>query len=459
MQSVDVGNTGINPPSIGEILRFALPLILGLMTNALMTLTDTVFMGWLGTAQLAAVPFASGIFLIGWVLMVGLMRSSIAFIARLYGAGDFTKIGHVLFHYQLLAILGLPLLLLYVQLFPFFSELAQLSDVVAAYADTYLSILVWETAFTLLFILYASFYQALGNSAFPMRISLITLAINVVLDYALIFGKFGLPALGVAGSAYATVLSQAIAVLIMSVTLFNSPMCRRFCLSIWQKVDFQLIKQILRIGIPQGLGDFVELIAWVGLSVIAGRVGETALAANNIGMQFTLVLFLPGLALGIAAASYMGRFLGENRPVLARLTTYKILWIGCSYMGLLGIPLWFFGADIARLFTDDAAVIAEAAAMFKVMAIYQLFDCLGIITRTALSGAGDTFIPSILLVLCIVAILFPAAISLSTFIQPPLVGIWLGAFVYMIVLAGFMLYRYRSNRWMHIHLHPQAMTA
>ncbi|WP_062153954.1 MATE family efflux transporter [Beggiatoa leptomitoformis] len=455
--NVSVLQLNSQPPTIYEILRFALPLVLGLVTNALMNLTDTIFMGWLGAAQLAAIPFAAGIYLIGWILMVGIMRSSISFIARLFGAKEKHKIGSILFHYQLLAIMGLPLLLLYIQSFPIFSQLAQLSPMVAEYAWSYLQVLVWGTAFTLLLILYTSFYQAIGNSTFPMYISLIVLVINVILDYALIFGKWGMPALGVAGSAYATILAQAVGAFVMLITLISAENRQQFHLRYWQRPDMNLLKQIFWVGFPQGLGDFTELIAWVGLSVIAGRLGDTALAANNIGMQFTLVLFLPGLALGITAASYTGRFLGENRPELARLTTYKILSIGGLYMGILGIPLWFFGAEIARLFTEDIVIITEATYVFKVMALYQLFDCIGIIIRATLNGAGDTRIPTLFLLACILIVMFPLSIIFSLFITPPLMGIWLGTFVYMVVLAMLMLYRYRSNHWVTIQLETRAI--
>jgi MATE family multidrug resistance protein len=434
-------------PSYFEILRFTTPLILGLLTTALMTLIDTLFIGQLGTDQLAAVPLASSVYFIGWILIVGILANSIAFFARAFGAKEYHKIGHILAHYQIFAVLGLPLIYLFIQSWPLFSSIASLEPAVDGYAWLYLKIRVWDATFSLLFVLYSTFYQSLGNSLFPMLVAVGILLLNVVLDYGLIFGNLGMPALGVAGSAYATVFAQAFGALFIVTTSFLGPISARYRLRIFTYPDFNLLKNILRIGLPKGIGDCIELLAWVGLMLIVAQLGTVPLAANNIGIQVTQFLFLPGYAIGIAAASYMGRFLGANRSDIARATTYRALILGITYMGVLGIPLWFFGESIARWFSADKAVVYQAGLMFKVIALFQIFDAINIILRTALSGAGDTLIPTLFLVGCAVGIMFPAATLLSQLIEPGLVGAWLGAFVYMVALSAMIIYRYRSNRW------------
>jgi MATE family multidrug resistance protein len=448
----------INPsyPSYGEILRFAIPLMVSLMTSALITLIDTLFIGQLGTAQLAAVPLASLIYILGWVLLLGIMHNSIAFIARAYGAKKYHEIGSILAHYQLFALLGLPLLGLFIQSWPLFSAISALDPVVDSYAWIYLKIRIWDAPFSLLLILYNSFYQSLGNSRFPMLVSFGVLFINVVLDYGLIFGNLGMPALGVAGSAYATVFAQAFGAFFIIITSFLGATRTRFNLRIFKRLDFGLLKKILRISLPQGIGDFIAVLAWVGLVLIVGRLGQIPLAANNIGIQVTHLLFLPGVALGTVTASYMGRFLGANQPNIARKTVYRVLILGIVYMGVLGIPLWFFGESIARWFTTDKTVIYQAGLMFKVMALYQIFDGINMIMRSALGGAGDTFVPTLFLIGSAFLIMFPIAGILSQLIAPGLVGAHLGAFVYTVIFAILMIYRFQSNKWTVIFsLHKQ----
>jgi MATE family multidrug resistance protein len=439
-------------PGAGEILRFALPLMLGLMTTAINTFVDTLFIGRLGTAALAAAPLAALTYMVGWVLVVGVMRNAIAFCARAYGAGRPETIGRIVAHYHLLALAGLPLLLAYVQAWPLLSAVARLDAATDALARTYLDIRVWDVAFSLLMALYAALYQATGNSRFPMLVSALAVALNIALDYALIFGHWGLPALGVAGSALATVLAQAVGAAVIVGVSYAGPQRRRFGLRPVVPIDRALLRDILRVGVPAGMGDFLEVGAWTGFQLIVGRLGEVALAASNIGMQATQLLFLPGFAFGIAGASYIGRFLGAGLPGVARHTALRVLFLGVGYMGLLGVPLWFLGEELARLFTADERVVQQAGLMFKVMALYQVFDGMGFITRTALGGAGDTRLPLLVLSVCAATVLLPAAWLLPQLVTPPLLGAWLGAFVYIVVYALAMQWRFHGGAWLRIRL-------
>ena len=171
------------------------------------------------------------------------------------------------------------------------------------------------------------------------------------------------------------------------------------------------------------------------------------LAANNIGMQITQLFYLASEALGAAASSYMGRFLGANRPDIARTTTYRILIVGITYLGVLGIPLWLFGETIARWFTANEAVVYQAGLMFKVIALQQIFDGINLILRLALAGAGDTLIPTLFLAGGAVVVRFPAAILLSQLIEPGLIGAWLGMLIYIVILVVMLMYRYKSDKW------------
>jgi len=439
-------------PGPREILGFAIPLMLGLMTTAINTFVDTLFIGRLGTEALAAVPLAAMTYMVGWVLVTGTLRNAIAFCARAYGAGRHGEIGTILAHYHLMALAGLPLLVLYVQAWPLLSAFAHLAPPVEALARTYLHIRVADITFSLLLVLYSAFYQSIGNSRFPMLVSAGTVGLNIALDYGLIFGHFGLPALGVAGSALATVVAQACGAATIMAASFAGKERRRFRLRLVVPIHWPLMRDLLRVGLPSGLGDGLEVGAWAGFQLIVGRLGDVALAASNIGMQATQLLFLPGFAFGIAGASYVGRFLGAGHPQVARSTARRVLVLGVGYMGLLGVPLWFFGEELARLFTADPRVVHETGRLFKLMALYQVFDGMGFITRTVLGGAGDTRMPMIVLAVLSVAVLFPGAWVLARLVSPPLIGAWLGAFAYMLAYAAAMQWRFHRGPWTRIRL-------
>ncbi len=447
---------GPGVPGYGEIFGFAVPLMLGMLSYALLTVVDAAFVGRLGTAQLAALGMAGVFYFTGLVLFVGLMRNSIAFIARAYGAGHPQRVGEILAQYQWLALLGLPVLLALSRVFPWMLDWSGLNPEVTGFATLYLNIRLWDIPFALTLILYSSLYQSLGNSRFPMLIQLSAVVLNGVLDYVLIFGKAGFPALGIAGAALATVIAQALGCGLIVVWAHATAIRRRCQLRLLGRPRGPLLREILTIGIPQGLGDFVEVLAFMGFFFLVGSLGEHSLAANNVGVQVTHLLFMPGYALGIAAASYMGRLLGSHLPHVAERTSRRIVRIGVIYMALAGIPLWFLGEPIAGIFTHDPLVILLAGLVFKVMALYQGFDALGIVCRGALSGAGDTLVPTLLMGACAVLVFYPAAWLLMRAFQPGVMGAWLGAAIYLVVVGLGMKLRFDRGAWRSIRISSAA---
>ena len=442
----------VSVPSLADVLRFSVPLALGMLTVALLAIVDALFVGRLGIAQLGALGMASIFYFTGLVLFMGLMRNSIAFMARAHGEGKPGRIGEMLAQYQWLALLGLPILGLASLSFPWVMRWAGIDASVTRFGEIYLYIRIWDIPLTLTLILYASLYQSTGNSRLPMLVQWTVLALNVVLDYVLVFGKAGFPALGIAGAALGTVIAQSCgAVLIVGATHLGD-LPARYRLRLLGRPRWRLMRQVLAVGIPQGLGDFVEIASFMGFFLIVGRLGQAPLAANNIGIQTTHLLFIPGFALGIAASSYMGRFIGAGAPDVALHAVRRVLKIGMIYMGLMGIPLWFFGGLIAAAFTDDPQVIALAAALFKIMAIYQVFDGMGLIARGALNGAGDTRYPTVAMLLVTPLIFYPAAWALSLWIEPGVVGAWIGVLIHLVVLGPIMLLRLERGAWRNIRL-------
>ena len=427
--------------------------MMGLMTTALHSIVDAAFVGRLGTAPLAALSMAGLYYFPGLALFIGLMRNSIAFTARAFGEGRPERIGAILAHYQWLVLVAVPLLVGLSLGFPLVAAAAGLSPQVAAQARIYLDVRVWEGGFVLTLILYSTFNQSIGDSRLPMLVNWGALGLNVVLDYGLIFGNLGLPRMGMAGSALATVLAQAAGMAAILAVVFRPNLRRRFDLRFLVRPSWVQIQRILAVGIPAGLGDFAEIAGFLGFFVIIGRLGQEALAANNIGVAVTHALFMPGIAAGVAAGSYMGRFIGAGAPGVARRAARRTLFVGLVYMGLMGLPLWFLGAEIAMLFTRDPEVIGQAALLFKVMALYQIFDATGMIMRGALNGAGDTRFPILVLLVASLGVMYPLAWWFSGLVEPGLVGAWLGVCAYMVVLGSTLLLRFERGKWAGIKLH------
>ena len=435
-------------PSTLEMGRFTLPIVLGLATYALNNLVDAAFVGQLGAAPLAALAIANLAYIAGMVVLLGLIRSAMTFLAQSAGAGQPHRLGEWVGQYQWLALASLPILLLLMQGFPWVARAAHLSAATAADATRYLGIRVWEVPFALTTVLYATMYNATGRSAFPMAVQWGAVALNVTLNYGLTLGHFGFPRLGIAGSATATLVSQAGAAAVMVGATYLGPLRRRHGLRLLRRPQGRTLLRILKVGLPQGTGDGLELVAFLAFFAILGWLGEPAVAASNIGLQVTHVLFMPAIATGIAAASYAGRFVGAGVPALARVTTHRILRMTALYMGALGIPLWFMGETITRGFIADAEVVRQAGWVFKVMAVYQVFDALGIVLRIVLSGAGDTRFPMVAVGVCSAAVMVPLSWWLSVRVEPGILGAWLGMLGYIVALGIVLLWRFERGAWM-----------
>lgn len=426
--------------------------MLGLLTYGLHGVVDAVFVGRLGTPQLAGLGFAVSFYLTVMVLFFGIMRNSVAFIARAFGAGQLREMGTILVHYQWLALAAMPLIWGLSLSFPLIVRWAGLSEEVGRYATIYVTIRVWESPFILLLFLYASYHQSKGNARLPMAVHWGVLGLNVVLDYGLIFGKLGLPEMGMAGSALATLIANASGAIFIVAVSHSSSAARTDRLRFLGWPRWTMMREILIVSVPLGIGDFIEVSGFMGFLMIVGWLGDSALAANNIVMQLTHVLALPGFAVGIAASTYMGRFLGAGAPDVARSAVLRTLLMGTIYMGTLGMPLWFLGEFIAAAFTTDPEVIALAGLIFKVVAVYQVLDAVGMVLRSALSGAGDTYIPTLMLLGSILLVLLTGAWLLSRTVDPGIVGAWLAAFGHMIVVASVMSLRFRGGRWREMRL-------
>ncbi len=450
-------------PGYGEILGFSLPLVLALSTYAVHNLVDAAFVGQLGTAPLAALAIANFTYISGMVVLLGLIRSAMAFLSQSHGAGQLERLGDWVGQYQWVALASLPILLVLMQGFPWVARLADLSPATEADARRFLAIRVWEVPFALTGALYATLHTATGRSVFPMAVQWSTVGLNAVLNYGLVLGHFGLPRLGLAGSATATLIAQVCGAAIMVGGTHGSALRRAYRLRLLARPREAALRQLLRLGLPQGLGDGLEVVAFLAFYVIVGQLGEAALAASNIGMQVTHLLFMPGIAMGIAGASLVGRFIGMGAPRVGRVAAHRILGMTVGYMGVLGIPLWFYGETIAGWFIADAEVVRQAGWVFKVMAVYQVFDAAGIVLRITLSGAGDTRFPMASVAACAVFVMIPFSWGLSRWLAPGIVGAWVGMLGYIVVLGIVLLWRFERGAWMRLnvirHGYPAAAAA
>ena len=241
------------------------------------------------------------------------------------------------------------------------------------------------------------FYSGRGKTWMVFNVNVAATAVNIVLDYGLIFGKWGLPAWGIRGAAWATNLAEVFAALVFCALLLQERYRREFAtLSGW-RFDRDLFGRLLRFGGPNGVNFMFDMMSFALFILIVGRAGVLELTATNLAFNINTLAFMPLLGAGIAVSTMVGQRLGQNRPEAAAYATWSGLHLAQLYMGAMALA-YFTGAAVVPDALRHAGASGEefeaaremALLLLNIVALYCLFDAGYIIFTAALKGAGDT---------------------------------------------------------------------
>jgi multidrug resistance protein, MATE family len=386
--SASVPKQGLNK----TILLLAAPLIFQNLSYTLLGVTDTFFVSQVGTEAVAAVGAAGVMFFAIMLLFRSTANSSIVFVGRAHGAKDDRAVGeavwNVLNMVALLSVVALSLPWVFTFLFQFAAP--KDNPNVLQLGTVYLQIRAFEVPFAMFSGVVWGFLVGRGDSRTPMLLAWLQVLVNIVLDWLLVPGNLGFPALGVAGAAYATVMSTAIHALASAFILWNKPNRQRYGTATFKRASLAELRDVLRIGLPMGIGDFFDVAAFSVFFGMIGRLGTSELAANYIAVQYMSISFTMGVALAQASSSLVAQYLGAKEPEEAERAGYRAVLLGMIVMGIVGLCYLIAPAALIDVFTDDAAVIAAGVTVLKLVALYQVIDALAIVLGGALNGAGDT---------------------------------------------------------------------
>ncbi len=427
------------------IWKVAWPVMTGVLLYTVLSVVDMFWVGRLGPATVAAVALGGSVlavlFSLGQVFMVGVIATA----SRAVGADSRAGVRESLRHGLLLAVAGsIPLAVAGVLLSgSILGWFGAAPDVVVA-GSGYLAILLAVLpGFFAGMVLYAGF-QALGDTRTPMFIALVTNVLNLVLDPILIFGWLGLPRMGAAGAALATVLSQSGGLVAMAVILRQ-----RGLLSLRGPIRRDSMKTILGIGIPAGLQAITRPLTGMMMFGVATRFGTEATAAFGIGLRLLQLMYIYLGGLASAGQTLVGQSLGQRKPDLALKVSHRVLWI--AFLLQLGVmPVLFVLAPVlVRVFNDSADVVRYGTQYLRVLA--PMLIVLGFSTAwdSAQRGAGATRNPMVAALVSNWGIKIPAALALAGPLGFGATGIWLGIGASIVVEAGILAIGYYRGRWLH----------
>lgn len=447
------------PNGYKDICRIGLPLIISMSSHTAMLFTDRLFLGrYALDAIAAAVPAGLLAFMFACFFM-GVVEFTNVFVAQYIGAEKPRKVGCALWQGIYFA-LGAGLLLAGLSfggetIFRWTGHAPQVRTLEAVY----FRILMQGAVFGLLQTALSCFYSGRGMTIPIMVINIIGVTLNIPLDYILINGALGLPELGIAGSAIATVISHATMALLFILMVFSARNHRLYGLENIGRFDWGLFKRLLKFGTPAGIHFFIDIFGFSIFVIMVGRLGRNELAATNIACSINTLAFMPMIGFSIAVSTLMGQAIGRNRPEDGMTATRSALHITCVYMWTLAalfliIPEIFI--NIFRTAGESAEQFGQvrhlAIVILRFVAFFCVFDTLNVIYSGALRGAGDTKFIGWTIAALSSGLLIAPTVAGTVWLNASLYTLWGFVSAYVCILAMVFRWRYRSGKWKNLRL-------
>jgi putative MATE family efflux protein len=377
-----------------RVLSLAWPVIGQNLLETLLGIVDTLLVAGLGVAAIAGIGGALQIMFFVLAALSALSVGSAILVAQAVGARAFDQASRLARQSLLWSVLlAVPLALVGLGFADAIIGIFGMEPDVARIGADYLRVTMGTVVVLVLLILGGGVLRGAGDSRTPMTVTAIANVLNVGLAYGLIYGHFGLPALGAVGSAWATFAARSVALLLLLRVLWKG----RNGVSIaggggWLP-DWSVARRVLGLGIPAAVEQILATTAFLALTILVAQLGTDTLAAQRISMSALSFSFLPGIGFSLAATSLVGQSIGAGWPREgAEMAKIATLW-AVMWMSAIAVLFIVFATPIMRLFTSEPEVIRVGAAGLRAVALTQPFWGIGMVQSGALRGTGNTRFP------------------------------------------------------------------
>jgi multidrug resistance protein, MATE family len=438
------------------LLLLALPMVLARATQSVMTFADALLVKHLGTDAIAASATGGfNVFLFA-ILPMGGVSILQSFVAQLVGRGDADDAPRFAWYgigisaasgvIALALIPGIPLLL----------EFTHYSPGLREQMARYMEIRMYGVAAMVAVEALSNWYGGLGNTWMSLVASLLSMAVDLFLNWVLIFGHLGAPAMGLDGAALSSVIGSWVGVAFLGIAFYRrwggAPRGRpRLGMSLRE------LSRVVRFGLPNGMNWFLEFAAFqlVFVNFVFSDLGDDLVAALNVVIAINSLSFMPAFGLASAGAILAGQAIGSgDRDAVGRQVKATLLCT-MAWMGAIGVFYLLVPAQLMDLFNEgdgSSALVTTGATMLAISAAWQLFDAIGITLSETLRSAGDTFWSAAARFVLAWSVFLPAAFYVVVELDGGAIGA-MGCLVgYLALLAAAFAYRFRSGAWRRIEL-------
>jgi multidrug resistance protein, MATE family len=443
------------PGSVQELMHIALPMMVSSACETVMMFIDRLFLSHLSVDHMSA-SMGGGITQFMMLsFFFGVVGYSSPLVAQYCGSNQKHKCSAVTVQTVMFAFMAYPVLLMLIPVGAMMFSGIGLPPKQLALQHSYYSILMWGSLPALLRNALSAFHSGVGHTRPVMRAALAALVVNTIVNYVLIFGNWGAPALGIEGAAYGTILGSSVAVVLLVINYFGPAMRAQYQTHRIRFLQWEYIKKLLRYGSPSGLEFLLGILAFNLVVLIFHSYGGSVSAAVTIAFNWDMVSFIPMLGINIGVGSLVGKYMGMRRPRYAHNSTMAGLRITMIYSLIVLVVFLGFTHELVSVFLstvqDDGQTYDLAVFMVRMVSIYLLADALFSVFTGALKGAGDT------MAVMLISTLWHWGFAIVTWIlvkhaQWSPYHSWT-VLVFMVCAMGLSLYlRYRQGKWMRLQV-------
>ena len=433
-----------------ELLALAYPMVISQGAFALMIFTDRYFMSSVSPTHLAAALGGGVAAYFCLSLFIGVLSYGNALVAQYYGARELAKCPRVQTQGLLMCLVFVPALL-FISVFvsKLFTSMGH-SQALAALEETYFELLIWGSAISLCKTSLGSYFAGIGQTRVLMVADALGVLLNLPLTYALVFGVWGLPSLGIAGAAWSTIISTLFSVIVFLAFYLAREHRRRFDVAASLVIDLGILRRYVRLGFPAGIEMFLNVAAFNVFLLMFQSYGVVEAASAAIVFNWDIVSYVPMIGLNVALVSLVGRYVGEGNSSKLHQVIKSGFLLGMGYSFILSLVFVFHRQALVELFlvgsSDDAAILSLASLMMLGLASYVMADGIILIAGGILRGAGDTRWLMWVSVILHWLMLVGQFLVIKVWELGPLVS-W-GVFVTMVLsIAAAYLWRLQGPEW------------
>lgn len=418
------------------MFRLALPVVIAQVSQMSMGFIDTFMVADLGATALAGVGAGNVIYFFYAVFAFGTLAAVTPMVAHAYGAGDDVEIGRSVAQGLWLAtILGVVGVVLAHQIEPILLLSGQ-SPEVAALGGRYTAAMSWGLLATLWFSVYRGFCDAVNRTRVAMVISFVAVGVNILADYAFIYGNLGMPRFGAVGAGWATVIVQWFMLLLLLGYVYSRPEFRIYRFLYRARIlRPRYLGQMLRLGLPIGATHSMEHGAFGITSLLMGTISTVALAAHQVSIMMAAIAFMVPMGTSFAITARVGQAIGRGEPRAAALSGWVGILLGTLFMVATAIVFMTIPHHLARVFIDDRPVVALATGFLVMAGVFQVSDGIQVLAIGALRGLKDTMRPMITNLISYWLIGIPAGYLLAFEAGLEGIGLWWGLVIGLSVAA------------------------